>query len=274
MNKIKKVIIPLAGYGSSLFPATMFIPKALTPIGNQPCIQYIIRECLDAGIKKFIFVISPEQDLIVKYLSKTEVSKLVKKFPEHKELARYKAMLEQIESLDFVIQRQRKGLGHAIYSARNLIEDEDFAVILGDNPIINTPDNYCGTGIKELSDLYEKNNLYYVGLKEVNPLNISKYGIATLEEDKMIKTLIEKPQKAESNLAIAGRYILPSKIFDYIKEYMNDYKGQKEYDLTYPLNEMAFSEMNLYGHNMNSEILDMGKTDVYSSYAWIKSRVL
>ena len=266
MNKkeIKTVVIPAAGYGSRLFPASMTLSKILFPIGNKTILSFILEECMFAGIKNLIFIISPEQLDIVKYLTIDNLNTLLKKFPKSNELNLHKSYLESFDSIKFVIQSKARGLGDAILQAQKSLEyDEDFAVILGDNPIIteNT------LGISELLKVYynnPKNNV--LGLVKVKDEDVSKYGIASIDEDRnnLVTGVIEKPKNIPcSNNAIMGRYIFKYNIFDYLKANKKITPSSRELDLSGALNDTLNDSRNISGCLIQAEVEDTGNVDGY-----------
>ncbi|HIG09420.1 MAG TPA: UTP--glucose-1-phosphate uridylyltransferase [Alphaproteobacteria bacterium] len=225
-NEIKTVVFPVAGIGSRFLPVTKMVPKELLPILNRPLIEYAINEAKEAGIEKFIFVISPEKKSIINYFKKDEKleSILRKKNP---------ALLEQVannlildDSLIEVIQEEPLGLGHAIWCARDFI-DGPFAVILPDDLIISKVS--C---IKQMIDAYEEHKSNVIAVQEVDTIDISKYGVINYSKNSknfyFIEDMVEKPsiEEAPSNLAIIGRYILMPNIMNALSTKKVGYGGE------------------------------------------------
>lgn len=217
-SEIKTVVFPVAGIGSRFLPVTKKVPKELLPILNKPLIEYAINEAIDAGIEKFIFVTSPDKESILDYFkSDTKLENILKKKnPELLKLVTDNLLLES--NLIEVIQEQPLGLGHAIWCAREHI-DGPFAVILPDDLVISKVS--C---IKQMIKTYQKNKSNIIALQEVHKKDISKYGVIKYHKYNKntfyIDDMIEKPssEKAPSNLAIIGRYILLPSV---IKELFN-----------------------------------------------------
>lgn len=255
MKEINKVVIPIAGYGSRMFPATLGVTKAMLPILNKPVIQIILEECVKAGINHVILVISPSQDAVIDYFS-LKNQDAIKKFSDKDSVKELKELVSKIK-IDYVIQHEQKGLGHAILITKDLVNGEDFGVILGDNPILHK-DIY---GIGELYQAYKENSAYYIGLKEVDDNDTSKYGIVSFcerENDKqvLLDEMIEKPKNnPPSNLAALGRYILKNSIFSYLEVTMAGVGG--EIQLTDAL-RMAIKQEKVYGYLLDGHILDSG----------------
>lgn len=263
-KEIKKCIIPVAGYGSRLFPATITTSKTLLPLGNKPALSYLLEECMFAGLKEIILIISPEQVDVVKYLSLEHLDTLLKVFPTNKDLLAHKALIEYFDAIKFHVQLHPDGLGNAIYLAKAYLEnDEDVAVILGDNPAIDN----CGKGIIELIKKYRENpKASYIGLKKIPVEDHCKYGMVSLnfDRDKLITGLLEKPQNMPcSDYAIFGRYILKYDVFDHIK-YQKKYHKNKELNLTTPLSDYLYEHGKIYGVILEADILDTGNPVDYA----------
>lgn len=265
---IKKAIIPVAGYGSRLFPATIAMSKALFPIGNKPILHYILEECMLAEIKELIFIISPEQMDIINYLTLTKTKKLLKKFPESKELVEHYNLIKYFKKINFVIQQNQNGLGEAILLGSPYIDiDESFAIILGDNPIIEN----TTLGISEVIKYWKQNGYCNViGLKEVALSEASKYGLAFFNEnnDELISEVVEKPKNPKSNKAIIGRYVFQYNIFKYLKDVKKIKKEKKdtsELDLTGAINLSSADNMNVYGLLLRGAVEDTGNLKGYNS---------
>jgi len=221
MNKIKKAIIPAAGLGTRFLPATKALPKEMLPVIDTPAIQYIVEEAVSSGIEEIGIIISEAKPSIEQHFSVDEKLenrlKIVKKY-EEAEMIRDIANMVKIT---FIYQDQPLGLGHAIYCAKDFVGDEDFAVMLGDDIIVNRNGKPV---MSQLVKAYEKTHTSILGVQEVPECMVHKYGIVKplQKQDKLmeINGMIEKPnpQDAPSNCAVLGRYILTNKIFDILKE--------------------------------------------------------
>jgi len=213
--KITKAVVPAAGHGTRFLPWTKAVPKELLPLLNKPAIHYIAQEIADAGLKQCIMITTPQKQAIANYFG---VSQELERFLEKKnKLYLLDDVTKLASALEFtyIYQEEARGLGHAIGLARNLIADEYFAVLLPDDIMIHKPG-----GIKQLIDIAQKENASVIAVKEVPREKVSAYGIVSLEKQLgsdlfEVKNLVEKPaiQDAPSNLAIIGRYVLSSAVF-------------------------------------------------------------
>jgi UTP--glucose-1-phosphate uridylyltransferase len=236
--KVKKAVIPAAGLGTRMLPATKTVPKEMLPIVDKPTIQYIIEEAVGSGI---------EDILIVTNRSKTAIDDYFDYIPELEErlaLAGKTAEAEKVRrvadlaNIFFVRQKETKGLGHAIWRAREFVGNEPFAVLLGDDVMkADVPVT------KQLVDLAEEFDCSVVGVQSVPTEAISKY--CTLAVDKIrercydVTKLIEKPRPEQviSNFAILGRYVLTPAIFDILETLPAGHGG--EIQLTDGINELC-----------------------------------
>ena len=267
-TKIKKAIIPVAGYGSRLFPATITTSKTLFPIGNKPILHYILEECMFAEIKELIFIISPDQMDVMNYLTLTKTNKLLKKFPNSKELLEHKNLIKYFTKISFVIQQKPSGLGDAVLLGSPYIDyDEAFAVILGDNPIVEN----TMLGISELIKYWTKDEFSNViGIKQVPLEDTHKYGIVEFDvtEENWVSSVEEKPNTPKSNKAIIGRYIFQYNIFKYLRDVKKSYKEEgikKELDLTGAINLACFTDLNVYGIELRGVVEDTGNVKGYNA---------
>ena len=216
---IKQAIIPLAGLGTRLLPLTSVMPKELLPINGKPNLEYIMEECLEAGIKEFIFIISKNKISIKKYFSNDVFyKKIIKKKNDKRIIEEFKKIKKYQKMIKFVYQNNPKGTGDAVLKCRKYIKDKFFLMLLPDDLIIN---RNCS---KEMISLHKRTKGSIIATKRVDKKTVSRWGILAYEEKKKnyfrIKDVIEKPsiKQAPSNYAIIGRYILPSKIFTEIKK--------------------------------------------------------
>ena len=220
MQKITKAIIPAAGFGTRFLPATKSQPKEMLPVVDKPTIQYIVEEAVESGIEDILIVIGRYKSSIEDHFDRSVELEM-----ELEKKGKYD-MLEQIQNIagmaniQFVRQKTALGLGHAVYCARNFIGQEPFAVMLGDD-IVDSPGYPC---LKQMMDLYEKEQCSILGVKEVAQKDVSKYGIVdgykVAEGVYSVHSLVEKPQPeaAPSNVAIMGRYIITPAIFDILEK--------------------------------------------------------
>ena len=216
---IKQAIIPLAGLGTRMLPLTSVIPKEILPINGRPNIEYIMDECIEAGIKKFIFIISKNKESIKKYFfNDAFYEKIIKKKNDKLIIAEFKKLKKYQKMIKFVYQNKPKGTGDAILKCKKLIKGNYFMVLLPDDLIIR---KNCS---KEMIKLHLKTKSSIIATKTVNKKTVSRWGILSVKNKKKnyfkITDVVEKPSisNAPSNYAIIGRYILPYKIFKEIKK--------------------------------------------------------
>ncbi|MBF7019342.1 UTP--glucose-1-phosphate uridylyltransferase GalU [Staphylococcus sp. 18_1_E_LY] len=218
MKKIKKAIIPAAGLGTRFLPATKAMPKEMLPILDKPTIQYIVEEAAKAGIEDIIIVTGKHKRAIEDHFdNQKELEMILEEKGKDNLLERVKYSTE-LANIFYVRQKEQKGLGHAIYSARQFIGNEPFAVLLGDDIVeSDTP------AIKQLMDIYEQTEKSVIGVQEVPKEETHRYGIIDpIAQDGRryeVKQFVEKPAEgtAPSNLAIMGRYVLTPEIFNYLE---------------------------------------------------------
>lgn len=211
---IKKAVIPAAGLGTRFLPATKAQPKEMLPIIDTPVIQYVVQECVDSGIEDILIISGKGKRSIEDHFDRN--FELESKILEKEDEALYNQMrqIEDMANIHYVRQKELKGLGDAIYHARHHCGNEPFAVLLGDTVI----DSVIPV-TQQLIDIYEQYHQSVIAVETVKHEKVSRYGIAggTKISDRLIHLteLIEKPDvdKAPSNLAIAGRYILTPEIF-------------------------------------------------------------
>ncbi len=208
--KIKKAVIPAAGYGTRMFPITKAQPKEMVPVVHKPVIQYVVEEAYHSGIKDILIITGKGKRAIEDHFDRSDVPK-----PNHY-ITELDRILEEVD-IFFVRQKEQKGLGDAVRYAESFVDDEPFALLLGDT--ITMPP--C---TKELIQVYNRYKTSIVAVEEVPVEKVSLYGVVACKkiEDSvyLVEDLVEKPSidEAPSNLAILGRYILTPEIFEFIKE--------------------------------------------------------
>jgi len=219
---IKKCLYPVAGYGTRFLPATKSMPKEMLPIVDKPLIQYAVEEAMGAGMTDNAFVTgrgkySISDHFDISYELENEISGTGKE----EKLSEIRELLASC-TFTYTRQKQMKGLGHAVLTGERMIGDQPFGVILADDLCI--PDE-GGMGIMaQMVDLYKQFRCSIVAIEEVPVENISSYGVIDGEmiSDNIfrIKDMVEKPpaDKAPSNMAVIGRYILTPDIFDILRE--------------------------------------------------------
>ena len=215
--KITKAVIPAAGFGTRFLPATKAVAKEMIPIVDTPTIEYIVREAMEAGINEFLIIINEYKESIKEHFGHNIPLETFLRDKNNIEALKIVLDLPSKIKVDFVIQKEQKGLGHAILCAKEFCGGDDFAVLLGDDIVVNK--EY--PAIKQLCDFYEKVNCSIVGVQEVPNEDTKLYGIVNpkrefTEKYCEITSMIEKPNPKDSpsNYAVLGRYVLTNRIFD------------------------------------------------------------
>jgi len=259
---IKQAIIPLAGLGTRLLPLTSVIPKELLPINGKPNLEYIMEECIEAGVKQFIFVISKNKTIIKKYFfNDSFYKKIIKKNNDKIIINKYKKIKKYQKMIKFVYQDSPKGTGDAVLKCQKLIKNKFFLMLLPDDLIIN---KNC---TKEIIRLHVKTKSSIISTKTVDRSNVSRWGILKVKNKRknyfQIDDVIEKPniRNAPSNYAIIGRYILPYKIFDEIKK-IKPKKG-REVHITDAIKSLILKGEIFLGNIFKGKYLDCGTLKGY-----------
>jgi UTP--glucose-1-phosphate uridylyltransferase len=253
--KIRKAVIPAAGLGTRFLPATKAVPKELLPIVDIPTIQYIVEEAVAAGVRDVILICARGKDSIVDHFDIAgELEAHLERTGKH-ELKKQMREIARMANVITVRQQEPLGLGHAVLCAKDLVGDEPFVVMLGDDIIdAKVP------GAKQLADCWERHGKGTIALMEVPREETSMYGIAagTAVDDRTIRIdrLVEKPKKdPPSNLAVIGRYVLPPRVFEILEQVKPGVGG--EIQLTDALAVLAREE-GLLGYRFEGERYDAG----------------
>ena len=259
---IKQAIIPLAGLGTRLLPLTSVFAKELLPINGKPGIEYILDECIEAGIKNVIFIISKKKIMIKNYFFNDNFyKKIIKKKKDSRIIEEYKKIKRYQKMIKFVYQNKPKGTGDAVLKCQKFIKNKYFLMLLPDDLIIR---NNCS---KEMIRLHNKTNGSIIATKRVERKTVSRWGILSIKNKKkghfQIKDVVEKPsiKKAPSNFAIIGRYILPTKIFSEIKKLKPGQGG--EIHITDAIRSLIKKENKFYGNIFRGKYLDCGTLSGY-----------
>ncbi len=228
MGKIRKAVIPAAGLGTRLLPATKSVPKEMMPIVDKPAIQLIVEECVEAGIELVVLITGRYKGAISDHF---DVSYEVEDVLERKAKAELLEKVSHLSSMvDVVSIRQHRplGLGHAVGCARPIVgDDEPFAVLLPDDLILGKR-----SATHELVEVYEETGTGVLALVEVPPEKVNLYGMIAGErlENRRVRCtdMVEKPAigSAPSNMGIAGRYVLPGSVFSYIEQTQRGVGGE------------------------------------------------
>ncbi len=258
--KIKKAVIPVAGKGTRFLPATKEIPKEMIPILDRPMIHYAVEEAVLAGIEQIIFVTSSGKESIENYFDRNAPLESFLLSQGKVELCEKIQKIGSMVEVLTVRQKEQLGLGHAVLCAKNLIGNESFAVILGDDLVLSEK-----PVTKQLIEASEKNfEKSVIGVIEVPQNETSRYGIIDgqlLEGESktfLMRKMIEKPlpEVAPSNLATPGRYVLTPEIFDFLEKIPRGING--EYQLTDAINLLAQNDK-VYAHLFSGDRFDTGQ---------------
>jgi len=246
---IKQAIIPLAGLGTRLLPLSSVIPKELLPINGKTNLEHILDECIDAGIKKFILVISKKKENIKKYFFNDHLYKSILAKKQNKRIGVvFKKLKKYQKMIKFVYQNEPKGTGDAILKCKRLIKESHFLMLFPDDLI------------------YKKTKGSIISTKTVKKNVVSRYGILSLEKKNnyfTIKDVVEKPslKNSPSNYAIVGRYILPKTIMSELKN-VNPGQGG-ELHITDAIKKLIKNGEKFYANKFKGEYLDCGTLDGY-----------
>ena len=268
-RKIKKIIVPVAGLGTRMLPATKAIPKEMLPVVNKPIIQYIVEEAIYAGFKEIILVTHSSKYSIENHFDKSfELEATLEKRVKRGMFKEIQAISKLNVSIQSIRQGEAKGLGHAILCARRLIGKEPFAVILPDM-LISKDNGNAGDSLKEMRLNFEREEISSVLLGKAKKADISKYGIAQIKKNSklpglgLIEKIIEKPslKKAPSNLYAAGRYIFNNDFFKYLSEVKPDKSA--EIQLTDAIDNYIKDEKKVRAFGLEGNIFDCGDNIEY-----------
>jgi len=217
MKRIRKVIIPVAGWGTRSLPASKNIPKEMLPIYNKPVIQYVVEEAIQSGIKDVIFVTNRDKSVIEDHFDyNLQLEGVLERAGKLDKLEQIREVAEMVNIIS-IRQKKQLGLGHAVLCAKEVVLNEAFAVMVGDDLMFGGV-----PGVRQLIDVAISENMPVIGVMEVPQDKVNKYGIIDGEEVSpgvyRINDMVEKPakEKAPSRLAIVGRYVLTPDIFEYL----------------------------------------------------------
>ncbi|MBC1239672.1 UTP--glucose-1-phosphate uridylyltransferase [Nostoc sp. 2RC] len=283
-NRVKKAIIPVAGFGTRLFPATKVVKKELFPIIDgdgraKPVILAIIEEAISAGITEVGIVIQPDDKEIFENLFKKPPKKelFAKLSPQNQEYSRY---LQDLGSkITLLFQEEQLGYGHAVFCAKNWVQNEPFLLMLGDHIYTSNSEKSCAS---QVLDVYKQVNQSVVSLSVMSGEMLYKAGCVTgvwqEESNSILKVtqLYEKPpiEYAQSHLHVGGMpeneflcmfglYLLTPKIFDFLAEHINqNFRERGEFQLTSCLERLRQQE-GMTGYVVKGKCFDVGLPDAY-----------
>jgi UTP--glucose-1-phosphate uridylyltransferase len=266
--RVRKAVLPAAGFGTRFLPATKAVPKEMMPLVDRPIIQYAVEEAVASGIEQIIIVIATGRSAIEDHF---DSSPSLERWLEERgdiEMLRTIRRISEFGTVAFVHQREQLGLGHAVLMAKDLVGDEPFAVLLSDDVMINR----AGDPVtRQLIDAHLAHRGSVIAVQRVNREDVSRYGILEPlhEEGRVveIRDLVEKPsiEDAPSDLAVLGRYVLTPKIFDVLEQTARGAGG--EIQLTDAI-EALMQEQAVHAYEFEGTRYDCGTT-----MGWLKASV-
>ena len=265
--KVRKAVIPVAGYGTRFLPYTKAVPKAMLPILNKPAIQIISEEVVKSGITYILFVVGYRSEVLEAHFAKS--NRLDEVLLAGKKFALYDAVKypETMARISFVEQKALNGTAKAVEIAEHFVNNEPFAILFGDDVMYNDGAPVIG----QLVESFEKTGKSVVGCKEVPLEDVPKYASVEYSEQNgnlyKVSGIIEKPpiEKVKSRISPLGRYVVTPKIFDIIKTLTPTVNN--EYQLTDALDNLAKTE------GLNALIFDGKRYDMGSRLGYLKANI-
>ena len=255
--KIKKAVFPVAGLGTRFIPATKAMAKEMLPVVDKPIIQYAVEEAFAAGIEQIIFVTGRGKKALEDHFDRSyEIEHVLKQKGKEDLLMQIQELVPKTGTIIYTRQHEPLGLGHAIWCARDIVGDEPFAVLLADD-LIQTDKPV----LSEMVKIFDRLRASMAAVMEIEKDQTDKYGILDAQEVEKnifkINDMVEKPSpdKAPSNLAIVGRYILTPKIFEFLGKKEKGAGG--EIQLTDAMKTLL-KEQPIYGYKFNGQRFDCG----------------
>lgn len=267
-KKVRKAVIPVAGYGTRFLPFTKAVPKPMLPILNKPALQVISEEVVNSGITDILFIVGYKKEILESHFNAApELEKMLKEKGKD-DFLKEVVYPEHMANFTYVVQEVQNGTASAVQLAKDFVGDEPFAVLFGDDVMFNEKRPVIG----QLADVYEKYGKTVLGCKRVSMDVISKY--ASVEFDKVLEDdvynmvkVTEKPKReeAKSDLAPLGRYVCSPKIFDIIENLKPGANG--EYQFTDALDIIARSEGAL------AYVFDGTRYDMGDRFGYLKANI-
>ncbi|HET6819475.1 MAG TPA: UTP--glucose-1-phosphate uridylyltransferase GalU [Candidatus Limnocylindria bacterium] len=266
--RVRKAVLPAAGFGTRFLPATKAIPKEVMPLVDRPIIQYAVEEAVASGIEQIIIVIATGRSAIEDHF---DANPNLERWLEERgdiEMLRAVRRITEVGPIAFVHQKEQLGLGHAVLMAKELVGDEPFAVLLSDDVMLN-PGGVPVT--RQLIEQHATHRGSVVALQRVPPADVTRYGIVrpVREEGRLVEIgdLVEKPpqESAPSDLAVLGRYVLTPKIFNVLETTPRGAGG--EIQLTDAI-QALIEEQPVFGYQFEGERYDAG-----TRIGWLKANV-
>jgi UTP--glucose-1-phosphate uridylyltransferase len=266
--RVRKAVLPAAGFGTRFLPATKALPKEMMPLVDRPIIQYAVEEAAASGIEQIIIVIATGRSTIEDHF---DSSPSLERWLEERgdiEMLRTIRRISEFGTVAFVHQREQLGLGHAVLMAKDLVGDEPFAVLLSDDVMINMNGQPV---TRQLIDAHLAHRGSVIAVQRVERSEVTRYGILDPlhEEGRLveIRNLVEKPtvDDAPSDLAVLGRYVLTPKIFDVLEQTSRGAGG--EIQLTDAIRSLI-QEQPVFGYQFEGVRHDAG-----TRIGWLKANV-
>ena len=265
IKQIKKAVIPVAGLGTRMLPATKAIPKELLPVYDRPIIEHVVREAIAAGIAEIILVTRSGKEAIENHFdAHYELEHRLEKKGKETILGTVKNIIPTGITVTSVRQSDALGLGHAVLCAKHLLNNEPFAVLLPDVLVLDQASRDKNYSFASMTDAWNETGMGQVMVERVNSAVIENYGVADLNGEASepfkslpLKGLVEKPspKDAPSNLAVLGRYILPFEVLDLLETTVAGVGG--EIQLTDALDELLKRD-GLNAFETDADIFDCG----------------
>lgn len=257
--KVSKAILPVAGFGTRLLPASKSIPKEMITVVDRPAIDYVVQEAIEAGIDTIVLVNHPAKQAIENYFDRhAELEALLEKKKKDKLLEEIRQIIPAHVTVIAVRQSEPLGLGHAVLCAEKVIGNEPFAVLLPDVLV----DSLDKNNLAQMIEQFEQTSASQIMVEEVEASRVDQYGIVSLEQkdgkpSTNILALVEKPKvdQAPSNLAVVGRYIFTPEIFTYLHQTQADQSG--EIQLTDAMAKLL-AEQEIHSFTLTGETYDCG----------------
>jgi len=257
MTKVRKAVIPAAGLGTRFLPATKSQPKEMVPVIDKPTIQYVVEEAVGAGITDILVITGRGKRAIEDHFDRNfELEFYLEQGKKHEELEEVQAISEMAD-IHYIRQRDPLGLGHAVSVARQHVGSEPFAVLLGDDIMVDD-----SRLLKSMLEVYERYGRSVVAVLEVAREDIKNYGCVTpevMEENLVrVRSIVEKPkpEDAPSNLAVIGRYVFTPEIFDALDRITPGAGG--ELQLTDAIS-LLLETQTVFGYSFETGRYDIGK---------------
>lgn len=257
MKKIKKAIIPAAGLGTRFLPATKAQPKEMLPIVDKPTLQYIIEEAIASGIEEILIITGRNKQSIENHFDKSVELEMELEKKGKTELLEIVREISDMVNIHYIRQKEPLGLGHAIYCAKTFVQNEPFAVLLGDD--IVDSEVPC---LAQLIKAYEECNSTVLGVQRVRHEDVYKYGIIDTDDNDgvlyKVNKVIEKPNvdEAPTDIAILGRYILTPDIFNVLEKQAPGAGG--EIQLTDGIETLLEQQHHIYAYEFEGNRYDVG----------------